>query len=202
MAEDDAYLEPAGTSEASLRDRGSRFLAYAMKVTSDDEVKMRLKEWRSRFPDATHHCYAYVLDAHSGQQRSSDDGEPAGSAGKPILRAILSAGISHVLVVVVRYFGGTQLGVPGLIKAYGEAAEQALALLPVQQAFREVMFYLEADFAHEQEIHRLAGRFGARVTGREYHDRVRYTLAVRFSRAAAFGQEAGECHLLKVSGSA
>lgn len=113
-------------SEAYLNEKSSKFYAYSYHVKSEEEVAIFLKGLRNQFPDANHHCSAYVLGAEKAQQKASDDGEPSGSAGKPILHAILSMNLSDVLVIVVRYFGGKQLGVRGLIDIYHQAALDVL----------------------------------------------------------------------------
>jgi uncharacterized YigZ family protein len=128
MENPDFFLSPAAPANAEYKDRGSRFIAFSYPVESENEVKKYLEALKQAYPDATHHCYAYVLGKNRENQRSSDDGEPSNTAGKPILRQILSKELSNVLVVVVRYFGGVQLGVPGLIQAYGEVAKQVLEL--------------------------------------------------------------------------
>ena len=113
----DEYKEPSAPAEATLRERGSRFLAFAYPVQDEATLKSLLQSVKLQFPDATHHCYAVVMHPDKSYQRSNDDGEPSNTAGRPILRMILSKDLTNVLVVVVRYFGGTQLGIPGLIKA-------------------------------------------------------------------------------------
>lgn len=127
----DAYRSIAAPAEGLYKDRGSRFIALAYPVETEDEVKAILAKVRNTYHDARHHCYAYRLGCPDlTVYRCSDDGEPSGSAGRPILGQIDSAGLSDVLVVVVRYFGGIKLGVPGLIKAYKESTADALAQAP------------------------------------------------------------------------
>ena len=118
----DVYYEVERDAEFVLRERGSKFYAYVYGVRSEAEVKEKLEVLKREYPDATHHCYAWVMGARGEAQRANDDGEPGNSAGRPILRAVISAGLTNVLVVVVRYFGGTMLGIPGLIDAYGGSA--------------------------------------------------------------------------------
>ena len=126
MAED-SYLTIAAPAEAAPRERSSKFLAYAYPVRTEEEIRERLDALRKRYYDATHHCYAWRLGPRGEQFRSNDDGEPSGTAGKPILGQLLSTSVTDCLVVVVRYFGGTKLGVPGLIAAYRESAAEVLA---------------------------------------------------------------------------
>ena len=123
----DAYSSIAAPSEGLFKDNGSRFIALAYPVETEEEVKTIVAGLRKQYHDARHHCYAYRLGYKGDVFRSSDDGEPSGSAGRPILGQIDSAGLSDILVVVVRYFGGIKLGIPGLIRAYKNSTADALA---------------------------------------------------------------------------
>lgn len=123
----DTYKTIGGASKGLFRDRGSRFIALAFPVSSQDEIKTRLAELRKEYHDARHHCYAWVLGPDRQTYRVNDDGEPSGTAGRPIHGQINSMGLTNILVVVIRYFGGTLLGVSGLINAYRSAAADALA---------------------------------------------------------------------------
>lgn len=122
----DIYQTITQRSEGLFKDRGSKFIAVAFPVYSEDEVQQRLDELRKEFYDARHHCFAYQLGADKMKFRTNDDGEPSNSAGKPILGQINAKDLTNVLVVVIRYFGGTLLGVGGLITAYKTAAAEAL----------------------------------------------------------------------------
>jgi len=113
-------------SEGLYKDRGSKFISFAFPVKDEMEIKELIENLRKKYHDARHHCYAWRLGLEPGSSRANDDGEPASSAGKPILNHIESAGLTNILIVVVRYFGGTLLGVGGLINAYRHAAEDAL----------------------------------------------------------------------------
>ncbi len=126
--ENDSYLTIAAPAEAYNRERSSKFLAYAYPVTNEEEIREALEALRKRYFDATHHCYAWRLGPQGELFRANDDGEPSGTAGRPILGQLLSAQVTNCLVVVVRYFGGTKLGVPGLIAAYKEATQEVLAV--------------------------------------------------------------------------
>lgn len=120
------YKTLAGATTGEFKDRGSKFLAYAYPVATTQDVKDRLQALKKEHPKAVHHCYAFRIGTDGTLYRAVDDGEPSGSAGRPILGQIDSAGLVNVLVVVVRYFGGTLLGVPGLINAYKTATSLAL----------------------------------------------------------------------------
>ena len=119
----DSYLTIAAPAEAIYKEKSSKFLAYAYPVRTEDEIRELLDALRKRYYDATHHCYAWRLGPQGEQFRSNDDGEPSGTAGKPILGQLLSNSLTNCLIVVVRYFGGTKLGVSGLISAFAAFTE-------------------------------------------------------------------------------
>jgi len=123
----DTYKTITSESTGLFKDRGSRFIAIAIPVKTQEEIKARLEALRKEYHDARHHCYAWVLSPDRQQWRANDDGEPSGTAGKPILGQINSNELTDILVVVIRYFGGTLLGVSGLINAYRTAASDAIA---------------------------------------------------------------------------
>jgi uncharacterized YigZ family protein len=122
----DTYLSIAAPSIGEFKDKGSKFIAYAYFVQSEEDIKEKLDALKKEHFKATHHCYAYRLGTDGKKFRANDDGEPSGTAGKPILGQIDSFGMSNVFIVVVRYYGGTKLGTSGLIHAYREAAKIAL----------------------------------------------------------------------------
>ena len=127
MAAKDTYKSIEAPSEGLFKDLGSRFIARAYPVESEAEVRDIVAAIRKEYHDARHHCFAYRLGLEGEPWRAADDGEPAGSAGRPILGQIDSAGLSDILVVVIRYFGGIKLGIPGLIRAYKSSTADALA---------------------------------------------------------------------------
>jgi len=126
MLFDDTYKTIEKKSEGVFKDRGSKFIAFAIPVKTEEEAKKNLAEIRKEYHDACHHCFAYRIGPDKQTWRTSDDGEPSGTAGKPIYNQILSKDLTNIFIVVVRYFGGTLLGVPGLINAYKTAAVEAL----------------------------------------------------------------------------
>jgi len=154
-------------SVAEFRDRGSRFLAFAFPVQNADEFKKRLKELREEHPKAAHHCFAYRIGTDGTNFRSSDDGEPAGSAGKPILGQLDSKELTNTAVVVVRYFGGTLLGVPGLINAYKTVTALALQLTPIVQKPVLAMYRLHFDYTLMNDVMMAVKRFGCSITKNE-----------------------------------
>lgn len=139
-------------SYAEFKDRGSKFHGYAFPVRNAEEIKAGLQALKKEHPKAVHHCYAYRLGTDGLQFRANDDGEPSGSAGRPILGQIDSAGLTNVLVVVVRYFGGTLLGVPGLINAYKTAAADSMAAAATIEKNVEEMVHLEFGYSILNEV--------------------------------------------------
>jgi len=127
MQKKDTYASIAARADGLFKDNGSRFIAQAYPVESEEQVKDIVDRLRKEYHDARHHCFAYRLGLDGSRWRASDDGEPSGSAGRPILGQIDSAGLSDILVVVIRYFGGIKLGIPGLIRAYKTSTSDALA---------------------------------------------------------------------------
>ena len=144
----DSYKSLARKSEGIYKEKGSKFIALAYPVKDEEEIKSILEEVRKEYFDARHHCYAWMLGADRTRFRANDDGEPSSSAGKPILGRIDSFGLSQVLIIVVRYFGGTKLGVGGLITAYKAAAEDAIRNGKIID--RKMKQYFEVDFEYPQ----------------------------------------------------
>ena len=142
-------------SVAEFKDRGSRFLAYAFPISSADDFKKQLKQLKEEHPKAVHHCFAYRVGTDGNNFRSSDDGEPSGSAGRPILGQIDSKRLSNVAVIVVRYFGGTLLGVPGLINAYKTAASFALQVTPIIKKPVLINYRLQFDYTILNDVMRI-----------------------------------------------
>lgn len=144
----DSYRSISGPAEGLFKDNGSRFISFAFPVETEDEVKSIVGDLKKKYHDARHHCYAYRLGYLGDRFRANDDGEPSSSAGRPILGQIDSKGLSDVLVVVVRYFGGIKLGIPGLIRAYktstAEALEKAGSVEKVAGKWFRVSFGYEA----------------------------------------------------------
>ena len=145
LMEPDSYNTIEKEGEGVFKDRGSKFIARAFPVETEEQVKEILTELRKEYYDARHHCYAYRINPEVEQFRSNDDGEPSGTAGKPILNQLLSKELMNVLVVVIRYFGGTKLGVSGLINAYKSATNEALNNVSIVNRFiyRQIVIRFE-----------------------------------------------------------
>jgi uncharacterized YigZ family protein len=154
-------------SYAEYKDRGSRFLAYAYPIVTTDDFKKYLKALKEEHPKAAHHCFAYRIGTDGNNFRSGDDGEPSGSAGKPILGQIDSKGVTNVAIIVVRYFGGTLLGVPGLINAYKMVTSLALQLTPIIEKPLLETYELNFDYTLMNEIMMVVKRFGCIILQNE-----------------------------------
>src|SRR3954452_14332036 len=167
MSEKEFYYTISQIAFAEFKDRGSRFLAYAYPIQSSEEFKNYLQQLKKEHPKAVHHCFAYRVGLDGNDFRSSDDGEPSGTAGKPILGQIDSKELTNVLVVVVRYFGGTLLGVPGLINAYKTATALALQLTPVIQKQVLVNYRLHFDYTRMNDVMIVVRQFGGEIWKQE-----------------------------------
>jgi uncharacterized YigZ family protein len=163
----DFYFTIESEAQAEHKDRGSRFLAILFPVATVEEFKKRLKLVKEEHPKAAHHCFAYRLGTDGTSFRASDDGEPAGTAGKPILGQLDSKGVTNAAVIVVRYFGGTLLGVPGLIAAYKTATAMALQLTPVVQKPILLLYLLQFDYTLLNDVMLLVKRFSCLVQQQE-----------------------------------
>ncbi|NEU07065.1 YigZ family protein [Flavihumibacter sp. R14] len=152
MLFDDTYKTISAPSEGLFRDRGSKFLGYAFPIKSEIEIKSIVNLLRSEHGKARHFCWAVRLTADRSIFRLNDDGEPSGTAGRPILNTLLSADVTNILVVVVRYFGGTLLGVPGLINAYKTAAQEAIKAAEIIEKTVNDVYRLKFEYIQMNEV--------------------------------------------------
>lgn len=165
----DYYNTIERPSVAEFRERGSRFIAYAFPLCDKEEFKSKLAELKKEHPKAVHHCFAYRLGTEGDNFRVSDDGEPSGSAGRPILGQIDSKQLTNVLIIVVRYFGGTLLGVPGLIQAYKTAAVLALEGTTIVQKPVLIRYRLQFDYTRMNDVMRVIKHEECSVFVQELH---------------------------------
>ena len=163
MQSADHYFTIEKPSMAEFKDRGSKFLGYAFPITSPEHFKQHLQDLKKEHAKAVHHCFAYRIGLTNNLFRVSDDGEPAGTAGRPILGQIDSSGVTNTAIVVVRYFGGTLLGVPGLINAYKSAASMALQLTPFVQKTIECYYELSFDYTQMGDVMNVVKQYGCSV---------------------------------------
>jgi uncharacterized YigZ family protein len=179
----DSYLTIAEPAEAIYKERSSKFLTYAYPVESEGEIKELLDALRKQYYDATHHCYAYRLGAHGEMFRANDDGEPSGTAGKPILGQLLSANLTNCLVVVVRYFGGTKLGVSGLIQAYKESTAEVIAVSKIIEKTVDRVVKIDFDYTSMNGVMRIVKEMNPRIDEQVFDNICKMSLRIRESEA-------------------
>ena len=182
----DQYTSILAPTEGLYKDKGSKFIAYAYPVKTIAQIAQQLENIKKLHPKSRHLCYAWSLGNNGTLYRVNDDGEPSGTAGKPILGQIRSFGYSDILVGVVRYFGGTLLGASGLIQAYRESARDALSQTTAQQIFISDVFQITASYAFDKKITQLLPRYDAKVLQASYETDITWSIAVRQSVALSF----------------
>lgn len=178
---EDLYKTISKPAESNFRDHASKFIGFLYPVRSEEEIKLLLSELKKQFYDATHHCYAYRLGPKGEIFRANDDGEPSGTAGKPILNQLLSAEVTNILAVVVRYYGGTKLGVPGLINAYKEATKEALSAATFIEETVNDLFEVCFEYAAMNEVMRVVKDLNPAIVDQEMNLSCRMTLEIRQS---------------------
>ena len=180
----DSYRTIAAPAEGEFKDRGSKFLAYAWPVRTEEEALAHLDWLRKEHFKARHHCFAWRLAPDGSRFRANDDGEPSGTAGRPILGQIDSFGLTDVVVVVVRYFGGTLLGTSGLIQAYREAAAEALRAAGVEEKIVCDTFRFDFDYALMPDVMNAVKKLGLDIVHQDFGERGLLHLAIRQSEVA------------------
>jgi uncharacterized YigZ family protein len=183
---DDTYYTINQLFEATFKDKGSRFFAFAHPIKTAEEAKVLLEKYRkdARFKGACHFCFAYKLGVNNSKLRSSDDGEPAGTAGKPILNQIESFKLSDIIIIVVRFFGGTLLGTSGLIHAYKQAAIDCLSIAkPIEVVLRN-NFSITFSYNLQSEIDRLLKGFNIAFDEKNFAELVNYKLKIKSGELA------------------
>lgn len=180
-----SYLTISTSGRSLFKDRGSKFIGIALHVTSEKEVKHELELLRKEFHDARHHCYAYVLGSDRSEFRANDDGEPNHSAGDPILGQIHSKNLTDTLIVVVRYFGGTKLGVSGLINAYKLAAEEALVNADIEKIIVKKDIKLTYPYDSTNEVMRLVSDLEIQIVDQFFESDCALIGKVRIDREEA-----------------
>ncbi len=195
---EDIYQSISEPSEGIYREKGSKFIGLAYPIVSEDQVKEIIEGLRNDHPGACHFCYAYRIGPDGKNFRANDDGEPAGSAGKPILNQLLSFGYSDLLVVVVRYYGGTKLGVSGLIGAYKESAKEALMLAQAFDKTVSSLIVLEFPFNLQGEVEKLMKEFRAVLVNKSFDRGCLFEIEVPKSKITSFTERAGQIRNLEV----
>jgi uncharacterized YigZ family protein len=179
MLFEDTYKTIKSTSEGLFKDRGSKFLAYAYPIEHENEVKALVDNLRKEHFKAVHHCYAYRLGLDKNNFRVNDDGEPSGTAGRPILNVLFSQEITNILVVVVRYFGGTLLGVPGLINAYKSATAEALATANIIEKTVNEVYSVSFEFVQMNDVMKVVKEFNLKIRNQTYDNQCTMELEFR-----------------------
>lgn len=175
----DTYQTITQTSEGIFRDKGSKFIGYAFPIKSEAEVKEIITKLRSEHSKARHFCWAIRLTPDRNVHKFNDDGEPSGTAGRPILNALLSADVTNILVVVVRYFGGTLLGVPGLINAYKTATIEALNEAEIVTKTVNDVYELEFDYLMMNDVMRVVKEEQLEVLNQQFDMNCKLSFEVR-----------------------
>ena len=175
----DTYLTLKAESQGLYKEKGSKFLAFAYPVESEQEIKEILETLKKQYHDARHHCYAYILGKDGQDFRANDDGEPGHSAGDPILGQIRSNNLTNALIVVVRYFGGTKLGKGGLVSAYKTAAAEAIAANEIITAIVTEKVSFDFDYLDMNEVMRLIKALDLKIIDQHFDNRCSMTLEVR-----------------------
>lgn len=181
----DHYRTLAAHATGEFKDRGSKFIAYAWPVRSEEEALAHLEALRKEHFKARHHCFAWRLGPDGSRFRANDDGEPSGTAGRPILGQIDAFGLTDVVVLVVRYFGGTLLGTSGLINAYREAAAEALRSAAVVEKIVKDAFALDFDYALMPDVMNAVKKLELEIYKEEYDERGLLEIGIRQSEVGA-----------------
>ena len=195
--QDDTYQTIRTLSEGLFKEKGSKFLAFAHPVESASDVKFILDQYRKTYYDARHVCFAYALGPDAVETRSNDDGEPSGTAGRPILGQIQSFGLTDVLVVVVRYFGGVLLGTGGLVVAYKSAAAEALQAAEILEKTVNIDFSIRFEFAFMNDVMKLVKSMDVHIVNQDYETDCGMRLRVRKRDAERLESALGKIETLR-----
>lgn len=198
MKKQDFYSTIEKPGIAEFKDRGSKFIAHTYPVSTVNDFKKRLEEIKKDHPKATHHCFAYRIGTDKNNFRINDDGEPSGTAGKQILGQIDSKELTDILIVVVRYFGGTLLGVPGLINAYKTAASLVIQVTPTVQKPIEITYIVQFDYTKMNNIMTLIKQLNCSILEQEIQLFSRFSIGVPVNRQEAFLFRVGELKNVEV----
>jgi uncharacterized YigZ family protein len=181
MLFDDTYQTISSTSQGIYKEKGSKFIALAFPVSSEEDIKMQLAVLRKEYHDARHHCYAYCLGYDKSAWRVNDDGEPSGTGGKPIFGQIQSKDLTNILIVVIRYFGGIKLGIPGLINAYRTAAREALGQASIVTQTVEENYEVNFEYLLMNDVMKILKEEHADIKEQEFENACRIRFSVRRS---------------------
>ena len=199
MLFDDTYLTIAQPCEGVFKDKGSKFIAFVYPIKSENEVKPIVAKLKAEHTRANHHCYALRLTPDRSVFRVNDDGEPSGTAGRPILNTLLSKNLTNVLVVVVRYFGGTLLGVPGLINAYRSATEEALKSTNIIEKTVNDVYGICFDYTQMNDVMRIVKNENLAIMHQQFDAACEIEIEIRKSQIEKTLALFNQLHGVKVS---
>lgn len=195
---EDKYKEIKSPTTGIYKEKGSKFIAYAFAVYSEKDIKERLEEVKKIEYAARHHCYAYILNPDKSAQRANDDGEPSSTAGKPILGQILSNDLTNTLIIVVRYFGGVKLGVPGLIRSYKTAAIDAISNAEIIVKTIKEQYEVAFQYPQMNDVMRLVKEFDLEVINTDFQIECKLIFAVPKSKSNVVEDAFKKNHEIKI----
>ena len=196
----DTYKTITTSTEGIYKEKGSRFLSFAIPVTTADEVREIVKNFRKEYYDARHVCYAYMLGSERKDFRANDDGEPSGTAGRPILGQINSRELTNVLIIVVRYFGGILLGTGGLVVAYKEATADALNQAEIVEKTIDETITIHFDYVLMNDVMRIVKDTNAQILHQDYDNQCSMQLSIRKQDAGLLTSKLRKIHELTIKG--
>ena len=194
----DTYKTIIAPTEGIYKEKGSKFLSFAIPVSSADEVKEIVKNYRKEYYDSRHVCYAYMLGADRKEFRANDDGEPSGTAGRPILGQINSRELTNILVIVVRYFGGILLGTGGLVVAYKEATTDALDQAEVVEKTVDESISIIFDYVLMNEVMRIIKDTNAQISSQSFENQCEMQLSIRKQDAVLLSSKLAKIYDLQI----
>ena len=180
-----------------LKEKGSKFIGFAFPVNNEKELKTALDNLREEHPKATHHCYAFRLGINGENYRANDDGEPSGSAGLPIYNQLLAHNLTNILVVIIRYYGGTKLGVSGLVKTYKESAKLTLEHAEIITKELETELEIEFKFSQQNIIFSLLNKFDAKVLNFDAQENCKIIAQLKLSEKEKISEQLSEMYEVK-----
>lgn len=180
-----------------LKEKGSKFIGFAFPINNEKELKTALDNLREKHPKATHHCYAFRIGLNGENYRANDDGEPSGSAGLPIYNQLLANNLTNILVVIIRYYGGTKLGVSGLVKAYKESTKHTLEHTEIITKELETELEIEFKFSQQNVIFSLLNKYDAKVVNFDAQENCKITAQLKLSEKEKISEQLSEMYDVK-----
>ena len=183
MIINDTYNELSSESKGIYKEKGSKFIAYAFPVHSNEDIREKIQKIKKEEYAARHHCYAYILHANKSEKRANDDGEPSSSAGKPILGRISSNNLTNTLVIVARYFGGVKLGIPGLINAYKTATSNAISATEIISQRIKKEYEITFNYTQINSVMRIIKKYNLEIKDTSFKIECKLIFSVRKSKS-------------------